>query len=134
MLGPTIVLVVLGLLIGLGHGLSAGDAGRELPRLLARTLATLPASFAMAGLTTALYGLLPRLAAPVSWGALVLFPVLELGWELQQISQSLFNISPFAYVHWAIPATTTSLVGLTSAVAAALAALGLIGFQRRDLG
>jgi ABC-2 type transport system permease protein len=132
-LGPTTVLAVLGLLIGLAYGLSAGDVGRELPRLLARTLVALPAVWVMAGLATALYGLLPRFAAPASWGALALFLALELGWELQQISQSLFNISPFAHVHWAIPATTASLVGLAS-VAAALMAVGLIGFQRRDLG
>ncbi len=133
LIGPAVVLAVLGLLIGLGYGLSAGDVGHELPRLLARTMAMLPAAWVMAGLAAALYGLLPRFTMAVSWGLLALFFALELGWELQQISQPLFNISPFAHVHWAIQVTATPLVGLT-VVAAALTAIGLIGFQRRDLG
>src|SRR4029450_5079462 len=108
----------LGLTIGLGYGLSAGDtfaslsAGveHELPRLLARTLVTLPAVWVMAGLATALYGLWPRFATPLTWGALVVFLALELAWELQQVSQSLFNVSPFAHVHWAIQVTATPLI------------------------
>jgi ABC-2 type transport system permease protein len=131
--GPTIMLAVLGLTIGLGYGLGAGDVGHELPRLLARTIVTLPAVWVMAGLATALYGLLPQLAAPVTWGALAVFLALELAWELQQLSQSLFNISPFAHVHWAIQVTAAPLIGLT-VVAAVLTAVGLAGFRRRDVG
>ncbi|MBK9712320.1 MAG: hypothetical protein IPO81_13515 [Kouleothrix sp.] len=132
-LGPTVVLAVLGLTIGLGYGLSSGDVGDALPRLLARTLATLPAVWVMAGLATLLYGLLPRLAMAVSWAALALFLALELGWELQQVSQSVFDISPFAHVHWASPVSVAALIWLT-AVAALLTAAGLAGLRRRDLG
>ena len=130
--GPALLLTVLGLGIGLVSGLSAGNVGAELPRLLARTLATLPAVWVMAGLAAALYGFLPRLAAPVTWGALAVFLALELGWELRQVSQAVFAISPFAHVHWAAPVTAASLIGLTC-VAAALIGAGLIGFRRRDL-
>lgn len=132
-LGPTLMLAALGLTIGLGYGLSAGDLAGELPRLLGRTLVTLPAVWVMAGLAMALYGLLPRLAAPATWGALAVFLLLELGWELQQLGQSIFNISPFAHVHWANPVSAASLIGLT-AVAAGLAAAGLAGLRRRDIG
>lgn len=133
LVGPAILLLSLGLAIGLGYGLAAGDVGHDLPRLLARTLTPLPAIWVMVGLAAALYGLLPRLAAPVTWGLLVVFFALELGWELQQINPSLFNLSPFAYVHWTIPVAAISLIGLT-AFAAALVAAGLVGFRRRNIG
>ena len=46
--------MVLGLTIGLGYGLSAGDVGYELPRLLARTMVTLPAVWVMTGVAASL--------------------------------------------------------------------------------
>jgi ABC-2 type transport system permease protein len=126
-IGPAVMLAVLGVTIGLGFGWS------ELPRLLARMMATLPAIWVMAGLATALYGLLPRAAAAVSWAALAVFLALEMAWELQQVSQSVFNISPFAHVHWAIQVSAAPLIGLTG-LAVLLAAAGLAGFRRRDVG
>jgi hypothetical protein len=62
----------------------------------------------------ALYGLLPRFAVAGTWAALVVFLALELGWELQQLSQPLFNLSPFAHVHWAIQVTAAPLIWLTT--------------------
>jgi ABC-2 type transport system permease protein len=132
-IGPAVMLAALGLTIGLGYDLGAGNIGRDLPRLLGRALLPLPAVWVMAGLAMALYGLLPRLAAPATWAALALFLLLELAWELQQIGQPIFNLSPFAHVHWAIQVTAAPLIGLT-ALAAALAAAGLAGFRRRDIG
>jgi ABC-2 type transport system permease protein len=87
----------------------------------------------MVGIAAALYGLLPRFAAAGSWGALAVFLALEMGWELQQVSQAVFNFSPFAHVHWAIRVTAAPLLSLTI-LAALLAALGLAAFRRRDLG
>ena len=124
---------MLGLFIGLGFGLSAGDVGGVLPRLLLRTLAVLPAVWVMAGIAAALYGLLPKFAAAVTWAALGLFFLLELGWELQQVSQVVFDLSPFAYVHWSLPVSLPPLLGLSLA-AAVLFALGVVGLRRRDIG
>ena len=132
-LNPALVLGVLGLAIGLGFGLTSGDPGRDLPRLFARTLVTLPAIWLMAGLTTALYGWLPRVAAAVSWGALVLFLALELAWEFRQIDSAVFGLSPFAHVHFAQPITAAALAALTL-IAAALMGGGLLGLRRRDIG
>ena len=132
-LGPAVLLIVLGLTIGLGYGLTAHNLVQDSPRLLHRTLLTLPAIWVVAGIAVALYGWLPRRAAALTWAAFAVFLALELGWELQQGSQSLFNISPFAHVHWSIQVTATPLLGLT-ALAAVLAAIGLLGLQRRDVG
>lgn len=131
-IGPAVLLAAVGLPIGLIYGLSVGDVGHELPRLLARAMVTLPAVWVMAGLAAALYGLMPRFT-PVVWAALALFLALELAWELQQVSQSVFNLSPFAHVHWAVEVTAAPLIWLAG-LAAALTAAGLIGFRRRDVG
>lgn len=131
-IGPTIILIVLGFFIGLGFGLAAGNVAHELPRLFVRTLETLPAIWVMVGIATLLFGFLPRFASAGTWGALALFFLLELGWELQQINQAIFNISPFAYVHWSLPLTDAPLIGLTL-VAALLMGIGLVGFRRRDV-
>ncbi|HLO29077.1 MAG TPA: hypothetical protein VK249_08085 [Anaerolineales bacterium] len=131
-IGPTIILIVLGFFIGLGFGLAAGDVAHELPRLFIRTLETLPAVWVMVGIATLLFGWLPRFTSAGTWGLLALFFVLELGWELQRISQAMFNLSPFAYVHWSLPLTITPLIELTLA-AAGLVGVGLLGFQRRDI-
>jgi ABC-2 type transport system permease protein len=56
-----------------------------------------------------------------------------LGWELQQVNQSLFNISPFAHVHWATQVTAAPLIWLVG-VAAMLTFAGLVGLYRRDIG
>ncbi len=130
-IGPVVALAALGLPIGLMYGLSTGDVGYQLSSLPARALATLPAIWVMVGLAAALYGLLPRFT-PVVWAALAVFLALELAWELQQVSQAVFNISPFAHVHWAIQVTAVPLVGLTG-IATALTAAGLVGFHRRDV-
>lgn len=131
-INSTILLLMLGLTIGLGYGSMTGDLAGDLPRLLARTMVTLPAIWVMVGIATALYGLLPRFAVSGTWAALVLFLALELGWELQQVSQTLFNLSPFAHVHWAIQVTLAPLIWLTT-LAALLIAAGLAGFRRRDI-
>lgn len=129
---PALVLSVLGLAIGLGFGLASGDLAHDLPRLLARTLVTLPAIWVVAGLTAACYGWLPRFAAALSWGALGVCLALELAWEFRQIDQSVFNVSPFAHVHFALPVTAAALVALTL-VAAGLMAAGLFGLRQRDI-
>jgi ABC-2 type transport system permease protein len=131
-IGPTIALAALGLTMGVGYGLGAGDLGEHVPRLLARAMVTLPAIWVMAGIATAMYGFIPRFATGISWAALGVFLALELAWELQRVSQSIFDVSPFAHVHWATPVSVTSLIALTI-VAAILTTLGLFGFQRRDL-
>ncbi len=83
----------------------------------------------------------PVLSAPVErlrWAgghrwALAIFLILELFWELRQVSQSVFDVSPFAHVHWAVQPTAEPLFWLV-ALAASLGTLGLIGLTRRDLG
>ena len=130
---PALMLATLGVALGLVYGLGSGEMARDLPRLFVRALATLPAVWVLVGLVTLTYGLLPRFTAAVSWGALGLFLLLELAFELHQVSQTVFDLSPFAHVHWASPLNATPM-GLLTLLAGALTGAGLIAFQRREIG
>jgi ABC-2 type transport system permease protein len=132
-LGQVAVLAALGLGSGLTYGLSSGGVARELPRVLAAALAYLPAVWVMGAVTTAFFGLLPRLTVG-GWAALVVVVFLELGWELQQISRTVYDLSPFAHVPKVLVGQGPGwpLLGLF-AVALALTAIGLVGFRRRDV-
>jgi len=133
-IGTAVVLAAFGLPAGLAYGLSTGNVGYELPRVLVAALVYLPAVWVVAGIAMALYGLVPRLAF-VSWGVLGAFLLVELIGETLHASQSILNISPFNHV----PAVLVSGVSVVPLVSLTLAALiltivGLIGFQRRSIG
>lgn len=130
-LGPAACLSVLGAAAGLAYGSATGDLG-VLPAVIGTTMAKLPALWVIAGLTTALFGLLPKAASAVSWTALGLVLLMELGWELGAVSHGVFAISPFAHVYPTDPVTIGSLSGLT-AIALLLTAAGVAGLRRRDL-
>jgi ABC-2 type transport system permease protein len=133
-IGSAVLLAAFGLPAELAYGLSTGNVGYELPRVLVATLAYLPAVWVVAGIAMALYGLVPRLSF-VSWGALGAFVLVELIGETLQVSQSVLNISPFNHV----PKVLVSGVSLMPLVLLTLLALvlviaGLVGFQRRSIG
>jgi len=132
-LGPVALLAALGLSAGLTYSLVSGDIAGELPRILGSTMAALPAVWVMAALATAAYGLFPRFAALLGWGALGVFLLTELGWETQQISDAVFAVSPFSHVHPSTEVGPFTLLSLT-AVAAALTTGGLLGLRKRDFG
>jgi ABC-2 type transport system permease protein len=134
-LGSAVVLAAFGLTAGLTYGVSTGDVGGELPRVLAASLAYLPAVWVLAGITMALFGLLPRFATFVSWAALAACILLDLGGELHQVSQPVLDISPFTHVPKVLLVSEVSVMPLVWLVAAAamFAIAGLAGFRRRDL-
>jgi ABC-2 type transport system permease protein len=134
-IGSAIVLGAFGLTAGLFYGLSVGDVGRELPRVLGAALTYLPAVWSLAGVAVALFGLLPRVVAFASWGALSVVLLLDLLGELQQVSQGVLDLSPFTHIPKALigQVSAAPLVWLL-AVTVALTAAGLVGFRRREVG
>ncbi|GII58123.1 exporter of polyketide antibiotics [Planotetraspora thailandica] len=134
LLGPTLVMVAAGLTTGLTYGASIGDVGGQLPRGLAAALVQLPAVWVLAGLTAAIFGLLPRLAPAVAWSALGLCLFLgQLGAALQ-LSQAALDVSPFTHIP-RVPGGDVSALPLVllTAIAAALVVFGLAAFRRRDV-
>jgi len=139
-LGSAAVLATLGVSAGLTYGLVGSAAasgpgmGRELLRVLAAAMVYLPALWVLIGLTAALFGLLPRFAS-VSWIVLVGLVLLELGRELQLVSQAVLDLSPFTHVPRLLldQVSAGPLIGMVTA-ALVLTAIGLIGLCRRDIG
>jgi ABC-2 type transport system permease protein len=132
--GPAILMAVVGLITGAIHGARTHDIGTQLPRVLWSALVQLPAVWVLAGITVALFGLAPRLAM-AAWGALGLFLLVgELG-PLLKLKQWMMDVSPFTHVP-RLPGAqmrTTPLIWLVT-VAAALTAIGYVGLRRRDIG
>ncbi|MFI9387527.1 ABC transporter permease [Kutzneria sp. NPDC052558] len=134
LLGSAFLLAVAGAAIGLAVGLSDGDVGGQLPRLLGAAMVQAPAVWVLAGIATALFGLLPRLTS-LAWAALVVFLLLGQLGSLFQLSQWALDLSPFTHLP-KLPGgafTATPLVWLV-VITVALTAAGLAGFRRRDVG
>jgi ABC-2 type transport system permease protein len=132
--GPAIVLAVFGLAGGLTYGLGSAQVGYELPRVLAASMAYLPALWVLVGLTAALFGLLPRFTS-VSWAGLAGCVLIELGRELDLVSQPVLDISPFTHVPQVLMGQGSAMpLAWLVGVAVVLAAAGLVGFRRRDVG
>ncbi len=133
LVGTAVLLAVAGLAAGLSYGAQVHDVGGQTGRLLAAALVQIPATWVLAGIGAALFGLLPRYAG-LTWAALVgCLVTLELG-EVLGLSQWLVDLSPFAHAPKlpGNPFTATPLIWLT-VVALGLCAVGLTAFRRRDL-
>lgn len=121
---------------GLGFGLAAAASmqdGTFVLQLLGASLAYVPALWVVAGVTAVVFGLRPRVTV-LAWAVpAYAFVVGYLG-QILQFPGWLNNLSPFGHVP-RVPAaqmTWWPLLILTT-VAAALVALGLAGFGRRDI-
>jgi ABC-2 type transport system permease protein len=134
LLGPALVLAAAGIAAGLAYGLSTGNVGRELPRVLSQAMVQLPAVWVLAGISAALFGVLPRLGASVGWAVLAACVLLEEFGKPLQLSDRVLDLSPFAHIP-KLPGDevfAAPLLWLTL-IAAALIATGLLGLRRRDV-
>src|SRR6185312_530247 len=95
LLGPAVVLAAAGLATGLVYGLDVGNVGGQVPRNVAAALVQLPAVWILAGLTAAVYGLRPRLAAPAGWVALAVCVLIGQVGPLLRLGDGVLDVSPF---------------------------------------
>ncbi|MPZ15944.1 MAG: hypothetical protein GEU73_16240 [Chloroflexi bacterium] len=132
LIGSTVLLLLLGLGLGVSRAISADDAG-QLPRLTGTTLAYAPALWVFVGLAAALFGIAPRLAS-VSWAFLALIAFVGFIGPMLQVPDWLYDLSPLEHIS-RLPAADLNVmpVFVLTALAAALVALGLVAFRRRDL-
>ncbi|TDD85137.1 ABC transporter permease [Actinomadura darangshiensis] len=131
--GPVAALGAAGLAAGIAHGLDTGDPGREVPRVLGAALAQLPAVWLVAAIALALFGLAPRFTGG-AWAAVGVFAAVTLFGAGLDLDQWALDVSPFTHIpkvpgH---PFAATPVIWLV-ALAAALSALGMAGFRRRDI-
>jgi ABC-2 type transport system permease protein len=134
-LGGTAMVLLFATGMGLTAGAVLGDPAGEVGTLAGASLVQLPGILVIGALVVAATGLLPRVAAALSWAVLIaailvgpLFgPTLDVpGWVR--------DLSPFTHVPKApaVPVTAGPLVALL-AVVAALAVTGVVALRRRNL-
>ena len=134
LLGPAVVLGAAGLAAGLAYGLSAGDVGQEMARVLGAALVQLPAVWVLVGVAVALFGVLPRFMTFGGWAVLAACALIEEFGRPLQLSMRVLDLSPFAHVP-RLPGgdiSAASLLWLAS-IGVGLVMVGLMGFRRRDV-
>jgi ABC-2 type transport system permease protein len=131
--GTAVLLLVGGACMGAGYGSIIGDPGQT-GRLAIAALAYWPAVMVLVGVAVALFGWLPRLAIPLTWGALSAMWFIVLIGDALHLPDWVLNLLPFsATPHQPlVPLTWTPLVVMTL-VAAGLIWTGLDRFARRDV-
>lgn len=130
--GTVLMTVAGGAAMGLGYGAVTGDWGRVVPWTLAMLAWTAPVLLLVA-VTVLLFGLRARLAR-LAWVALLFCVVVLLFAETFRWPGWLRNVSPFEHLAL-VPVEDFRVlpVVVVTGLAAAVGALGLAAFSRRDL-
>jgi ABC-2 type transport system permease protein len=125
LLGPAVALLAEGVVAGLVHG----DPGP----VVASSLAQLPAVWVLAGVTTLLIGVAPKLAA-AAWAVVAAALLILMVGPLLEVDQWVLDLSPFTHVPH-LPGASFTVVPLLvlTLIAAALGGAGLIALRRRDV-
>jgi ABC-2 type transport system permease protein len=131
--GTAVLLLVGGAAMGASYGSLINDSGQTI-RLALAALAFWPAVMVLVGVSVALFGWLPRLAIPLTWGVLsamwfivIIGDALHLpGWLLKLLP---FSATPHQPL---VPLTWTPLIVMT-VVAGGSVWTGLDRFARRDV-
>jgi ABC-2 type transport system permease protein len=135
LVGVSLMAVVMGVGMVLGYvPVAGGDAGSRTPVLLLGLVAQLPAMLLVAALAFLVVAWVPRLAM-LAWLVVAWVMVEAFLGETLKLPGAVRSTSPFHHLpvyptdHW------TAGPGLALlALAAGCAALGFVGFRRRDLG
>jgi ABC-2 type transport system permease protein len=131
--GSALLLAIGGGGMGAAYGSIIADTGQT-ARLALAALAYWPAVMVFVGVAVALFGWLPRLAIPLSWGVLAAMWFVVLIGEALNLPGWLLELLPFSatpYLPYE-PLTWAPLV-LMALVAGLLAWVGLARFARRDV-
>jgi ABC-2 type transport system permease protein len=131
--GSALIMVAGGFGLGAVYGAIIGDAD-QVPRLMAASLAQIPAIWVLVGVASALFGLVPRIAV-AAWAVLAGGLVVGMFGTLLDLPGWVRDVSPFQHTP-AVPAagfTVLPLVVLLG-IGGGLTALGFAGLRRRDIG
>jgi ABC-2 type transport system permease protein len=133
--GTVVMLVTAGLGVGLGYGLRINDAGHQTARLVAASLAQLPAVLLVAAIVVLIIGLVPDWSVAGGWTVLGIAVLVVLFGEGLRLNHWIQDISPFTHVPKVPggPVSATPLVWICG-LAVVIAVAGLVGLRRRDIG
>jgi len=131
--GTAVLLLVGGACMGAGYGSLIGDPGQT-SRLALAALAYWPAVMVLVGVAVALFGWLPRLAIPLTWGVLSAMLFIVLIGDALHLPGWLLNLLPFsATPHQPLVSLTWTPLVILTLVALGLIWTGLDRFARRDI-
>jgi ABC-2 type transport system permease protein len=107
----------------------------QVPRLIGAGLVQLPAALAVAAVAMAAIGVLPKWSGPIGWTVLAFCGFIGIFGPAINLPQAVLDISPFTHVP-KVPGGVFSSMPLIwlSAIAVALACVGLTALRRRDVG
>ncbi|MBO0823743.1 MAG: ABC transporter permease [Actinobacteria bacterium] len=133
--GTAVVLVAGGFGMGLAFGVAGSGPGTWIGRLVVAGLVQLPAALCLAALACAFVGVLPRWSIGIGWGAVAVCLLITVFGPAVQVSQAVLDVSPFTHVP-KLPGGVFSLAPVIwlSVAAVAMAAVGVAGLRRRDIG
>lgn len=134
LLGSAALILIAAAAIGLVYGAMAGDPAGKLADALGAALVNIPAVWVLTGITVAIYGIAPRFT-PVAWGVLsVCLVIYFLGALDDSLPRWLLDLVPFTHAP-KLPGGSFELTPILwlLAIAAALLAVGITAFRRRDL-
>jgi ABC-2 type transport system permease protein len=132
LVGPVLLMALAGLAAGATYGAITGDIAGWMTDLFESALLYVPAIWVLAGIAVLLYGLAPRFTA-LSWGVLVASLLLGQLGPILQLPQWSMDLSPFTHVPTPPESVSTAPLLLLTAVGGSLVAIGVRGFERRDL-
>jgi ABC-2 type transport system permease protein len=132
LLGVSVLTLLVGLAVGLGHALSVGEPD-QVWRLGVAATARIPAAWVVVGLAVAIWGFWPRLSWLV-WTLFVGFLVMGEFGVLWDLPDWLRNLSPFAHSP-VVPGPDPQYLGVPVmlVIAMGLVTLGIGRFARRDV-
>ncbi|QAY70411.1 ABC transporter permease [Xylanimonas protaetiae] len=131
--GSAVLLAVGGGIFGASYGSTVSDASQA-GRLAGAALVYWPAIMVLVGVAVLLFGYLPRLAVPLSWGVIAAVWFLMFVGDALGLPQGLLDILPWSATPYVPmePLTWTPLVVMTL-VAVVFTVLGVTRFRRRDI-
>ena len=131
--GSAVLLLVGGAGMGAGYGSIIGDPSQT-SRLALSALAYWPAVMVFVGIAVALFGWLPRVAIPLTWGVLAAMWFIVLIGDALHLPSWLLNVLPFsATPYLPYEELTWAPLAIMTLVAMDLAWAGLNRFERRDV-
>jgi ABC-2 type transport system permease protein len=131
--GSAVAMLATGFVAGLVYGIAAADVPGKLRAVLGVAAMQLAAIWMLAAVTMALFGLRPRFT-PVAWGVLVGFVAVYLLGSIAGFPHWLLDLVPFTHTQ-RVPGEQFRVAPVVwlLLIDAALIAVGLAAFRRRDL-
>ncbi|NLS09185.1 hypothetical protein HGQ17_04030 [Nesterenkonia sp. MY13] len=134
-LGVLLILVLVGLGMGLGAVASLEeDGGQYFSELLLAGIMQAPAVLALIGIVTSLLGWLPKLAGAVGWVFVGFGGVMSTFGQLLELPEAVLNLNIFGHLaEYPVEDIDWTPVGVLIAIGAVGIAIGLVGFNRREV-